>query len=115
MNDSINLHDLLSQSSSRRQQLAYFALLSLGIIESLTNGLIGVSGSQQMFFHAENCLFVHKHMRDRIADQIMSRGVQLPDLFEALPLDQAQREFQRELTAMHALCLSLLEEKRIAA
>lgn len=45
----------------------------------------------------------------------MSRGVQLTDLFDALPANEAQREFQRELTTMRLLCLSLLEEKRLAA
>jgi hypothetical protein len=30
-------------------------------------------------------------------DEIMSRGVQLPDLFEALSAEEAHREFQHEL------------------
>jgi hypothetical protein len=45
----------------------------------------------------------------------MSRGTQLPDLFEGLPSDQALREFQHELVAMRSLCLQLLENKRLVA
>ena len=44
----------------------------------------------------------------------MSHGM-TPDLFEALPTAEAQREFQRELTTMRALCLKLLEQKRLVA
>ena len=67
------------------------------------------------FLHAENCLFVQKNLKENIADQIMSHGVQLPDLFDVLPVEATQREFQRELTTMHSLCLKLIEDKRIAA
>ena len=42
-------------------------------------------------------------------------GVQLPDLFEALPPEEAQREFQRELAVMRALCLKLVEDQRLVA
>ena len=45
----------------------------------------------------------------------MSHGVQLPDIFDALPVEATQREFQRELTTMHSLCLKLIGDKRIAA
>jgi hypothetical protein len=41
----------------------------------------------------------------------MSRGVQLSDLFDALPATTAQREFQRELAKMQSLCLTLLEQR----
>ena len=43
---------------------------------------------------------------------VMSRGVQLPDLFESLPAEEAQREFLHELEQMRALCLQLLERER---
>ena len=45
----------------------------------------------------------------------MSRGVQLPDLFDSLPPLVAQREFQHELAKMRSLCLSLLEKKLATA
>ncbi len=115
MKDSINLQALLSQVSNKRQQVASFALLCLGIIESLTSGLMSVTDALRLFFHAENCSFVRKGLKEKIADQIMSHGVQLPDLFDALPAEEAQREFQRELIIVHSLCLKLLEDKQIAA
>ena len=115
MRNSINLRTLLSQAGDRDRQAASFALLCLGIIESLAGGLITVTDALRLFFNAENCLFVRKNLEQRIADHIMSRGVQLPDLFETLPLGEAQREFQHELASMHSLCLKLLEEKQIAA
>jgi len=40
----------------------------------------------------DNCLFVRKHLRNKIVDEIMSRGVQLTDLFDTLPAEEAQRE-----------------------
>ena len=45
----------------------------------------------------------------------MSRGVQLPDLFDVLPLADSQREFKRELALMRALCLRLLEQEKSVA
>jgi len=45
----------------------------------------------------------------------MSRGVQLPDVFEALPTEEAQQEFQRELAEMRSLSLKLLEDRQLAA
>ena len=97
------------------QRLALFALLTLGMLESLAHGLLSVTDALRVFFHAENCLFVRKHLRDKTADAVMSHGVQLPDLFEALPTAEAQREFQRELGTMRALCLKLLEQKQLVA
>lgn len=115
MRNRINLESLLSQAGDKDQQITSFALLCLGIIESLSSGLIGVKDSPTLFFHSENCLFVRKTLKEKIADQIMSHGVQLPDLFDSLPPLEAQREFQRELAKLHALCLRLHEGKRVAA
>jgi hypothetical protein len=116
MKKSMYLETLLTASEKTpRQQLALFALLTLGMIESLVNGLVSASDALRLFFHADNCLFVRKHFRDKIADKIMSHGVQLPDLFDALSAEEAQREFQRELATMRALCLKLLEKKRRVA
>jgi hypothetical protein len=112
----MSLQALLTASQEAPgQRGALFALLSLGIIESLTYGLLSVTDALRVFFHAENCLFIRKHLRDKTADAVMSHGVQLPDLFEALPPAEAQREFQRELATMRALCLKLLEQKQLVA
>lgn len=112
MNDKIYLKNVLSESSKVVvDQLELFALLNLGFLESLSNGLISASDAVRTFFHAENCLFVHQRLQNQVADEIMSRGVQLPDLFEVLPTNEAQREFQRELAKIRSLCLTLLEQK----
>jgi hypothetical protein len=45
----------------------------------------------------------------------MSLGVPLPDLFDILPAEEAQREFRNELGKIHSLCLKLIENKKVAA
>ena len=111
MKQRIDLHTLLSQAIDKDQQIASFTLLSLGVIESLVGGALTASGAVELFFHADNCLFVRKQLQQKAADEIMSRGVQLPDIFEALSAEEAQQECQRELTAMRLLCLKLLAEQ----
>jgi hypothetical protein len=116
MNHSMDLQSLLAASERiPPQSKTLFALLNLGIVESLANGLMSAADAPRLFYHADNCLFVRKRLRDKTADEIMSRGVQLPDLFEALPADEAQREFQHELASMRGLCLKLLEKKHRVA
>jgi hypothetical protein len=116
MHHRMSLQALLAASNeSPGQRLALFALLTLGIIESLAYGLLSVTDALRVFFHAENCLFIRKHLRDKTADAVMSHGVQLPDLFEALPRAEAHGEFQRELATMRSLCLKLLEQKQLVA
>ncbi len=115
MPSHIDLETLLSQAGDKREQLASFSLLCLGIIESLANGVISAGRAIPLFFHADNCLFVEKHLQDGVADEVMSHGVQLPDLYDALSAEQAQQEFQRELAAMHSLCLKLITDERAAA
>jgi hypothetical protein len=116
MHHNMSLQALLAVShESPGQRLALFALLTLGMLESLAHGLLSASDALRVFFHTENCLFVRKHLRDKTADAVMSHGVQLPDLFEALPTAEAQREFQRELATMRSLCLKLLEQKQLVA
>ncbi len=112
----MHLESLLTASGKRpEQQLAVFALINLGLIESLANGLVSASQAVRIYFNAENCLFVHNQLREKVADEIMSRGVQLPDLFDALPAEETHREFQRELAAMRTLCHKLLEDRKLVA
>jgi hypothetical protein len=116
MTNSMSLQTLLAAAGGTpAQQLVLFALLTLGIIESLANGLLSATHALRVFFHTENCLFVRKHLRDRTADAIMSHGVQLSDVFDVLSREEAHREFQRELATMRALCLKLLAEKQLIA
>ena len=116
MNDIISLKTLLLASGeTQAHQLTLFALLNLGIIESLANGLISATDALRVFYNGENCLFVRRQLREKTADEIMSRGVQLPDLFDVLPTEEAHREFQRELVTMRSLCLKLLEDQQLVA
>jgi len=112
MNNGMSLQTLLAAAGGTpAQQLMLFALLNLGMIEALVNGLLSATHALRVFFHTENCLFVRKYLRNTTADAIMSHGVQLPDLFDMLPGEEAHREFQRELATMRALCLKLLAGK----
>jgi len=108
----VELGSVLERPADR---LGVFALLGLGVAESLTSGLLSASDSVRSFFHADNCLFVRKRLRNKLADEIMSRGTQLPDIFDALPIEEAQREFQHEVAAIRSLCRQLLERKRSVA
>jgi hypothetical protein len=113
---TVRLDSLLGEAGRKaKERLALFALLNLGIVESLRSGLLTASDALRLFFHADNCLFVRRKLRDKTADRIMSHGVQLPDLFDVLPSEEAQREFQRELAAMQGMCFQLLEGRRKVA
>lgn len=89
--------------------------MKLGLTESLANGMISPDGAIRLFYNAENCLHVRKCLRQKIAAEVMSRGTQLPDLFEALPADEALRKFHHELATIRSLCLRLLEKKQVVA
>jgi len=91
------------------QQLRFFALLNLGMAQSLAGGIISAAEAIRLFYNVENCLYVRERFRNKHANAIMSRGVQLPDLFEALPAEEAAREFLSELETMRSLCMKLLQ------
>lgn len=110
------LEDLLSASGrDPSDRLALFALVNLGIVESLAHGRMAAAEAVRSFYHGENCLYVRKNLKDSSADRLMGRGVQLPDLFDALPAEEAQREYLRELASMRSICLDLLERGRRVA
>jgi len=116
MNEPMRLDELLVTTEGKREEcLALFSIINLGFIESLASGVLTASDAVRFLYSGENCLFVHKRIKDKIADQIMSHGVQLPDLFDALPAEEAFREFQLELGAMRALCLKILGTKKQVA
>jgi hypothetical protein len=103
---------LSATAGSHAQQRELFALLNLGLVQSLASGILSPTEAVERFYHAENCLYVQRHFRQKEANTIMSHGVQLPDLFEWLPAEEAQREFYHELETMRSLCLQLLEKRR---
>ena len=97
------------------QMLELFALLNLGLVQSLASGVLGPTEALHRFYHADNCLYVRKHLRNKEANAIMSHGVQLPDLFDCLPAEEAQRELYHELEMVRALCLQIIEKARSSA
>ena len=115
MHEVIRLESLLGGSNRQASPRALFAWINLGIIQSLASGIMSASDAIGVLYHAENCLFIRNHLKDRLADRLMSHGVQLADLFDAMPMEEAHRQFQHELEQMRALCLELLESERIAA
>ena len=46
-------------------QLEFFALLNLGLVQSLASGILGATEAIQRFYHADNCLYVRRQLRNR--------------------------------------------------
>ena len=107
--------DLATITAGQHQPLTLFAVTSLGIIESLVAGSLTPKQATTSFFHGKNIRFVKTKLRDDRANEIMGRGVQLADLFDAMSMEEAHREFQHELQAMKRLCNEVLEAERAAA
>ncbi len=93
-----------------RQPLATFVLLNLGLIDLLRSGAIEPDEGVVRFYHAQNRLYVRRKLKNELCDEIMGRGAQLPDLFDALSKFAARRQFTVELDRMRKLCLRLLED-----
>jgi len=107
---SQQLHIVFSEvTRGQTQQLQLFALLNLGIIQSLASGVLSATEAVQHFYHADNCLHIQEVFGDSVANSIMSHGVQLPDIFDCLSAEEAQREFLHELEIIRSLSLKLLE------
>jgi hypothetical protein len=103
---------LSEQRGSRAQQLEFFAIVNLGVVQSLASGALTPAEAVQRFYHAANCAHVRRMLRSREANDVMSRGVQLPDVFDALGAEEARREFYLELEAIRVLSLKLLAKGR---
>ena len=108
---SINIV-LSNLSGSPSQKLELFALVNLGLVQSLASGVLTPTEAIERFYYAENCLHVKSHYRKKEAQEIMSRGIQVADLFETLSPEQARREFYHELESMRTLCLKILGKGR---
>lgn len=107
----VQLRDLIAAAGGESvDRRAVFAFVSLGVVESLSNGSLSATDAVRSFFNAENCLYVRKALKQKLAARIMSHGVQLADLFDILPTEDAHREYLHELAAMRSLCLKLLED-----
>ena len=113
MNGGRTSQILLSEHrGSRTQQLEFFAIVNLDIVESLASGALAPADVVRCFYHAANLLYARRTLRSKDVDDVMSRGVQLPDLFDALGAAEAHREFCRELEAIRGLCLKRLAKVR---
>ena len=93
--------------------MALFAFLNLGLVQSLHSGALSPSEAIGRFYHADNCLYVRKHFQSREANMVMSHGVQLPDLFESLPAEEAQREFLHELEKIRGFVFAAIGARKI--
>ena len=93
MYESASSHSALRFQWQFHGGIGVVCILNLGLVQSLNSGALNPSEAIQCFYHADNCLYVREHFQSRAADAIMSRGVQLPDLFEHLPPEEAQRAF----------------------
>lgn len=108
---TFKLEKMLAQSGrSRKQKLAALATLNLGIIGALSSEAMELTEATVAFFNGENCLWVHRQLKCAAADEIMSRGVQLADLFDVLPPAKAKVEYFKELEAIRRLCVKLLRK-----
>ena len=87
--------NLATVTSSQDEPLALFAVTSLGIVESLACGSLTATQAIHSFFHRTNVRFVKSKLRDDRATQIMGRGVQLADLFKAMPVEERISNFSR--------------------
>jgi hypothetical protein len=106
---------LAAAGGDRAEELRLFSRLMLGVTEELDHGLMSASEAVRSVYNADNCLFVRKRFRKGLPDLIMSHGVQLPDLFDALPGEQAYREFKHELAKIRSLCLKILDGLPVVA
>jgi hypothetical protein len=100
--------ETLFDNLPKPQKLAMFAGLNLAILSSIDSKGEAIPSVTAGFYHAANCLYVKRSIKDKNANELMSRGVQLPDLFDALPRGQAEGELKREMNAMRAICYKLL-------
>lgn len=96
-----------SGAGSGKRFISVFALLNLGLgrTQSLAGGVMSSEDAIRLFYNADNCLYVRKHLKNKDADAMMRHGVQLPDLFNFLPAAEAHRELTHELEAIRSLCL----------
>lgn len=93
-----------------RQPLTTFVLLNLGLIDLLRSGEIKPVEGAARFYHAQNRLYVRSKLNNELCDEIMGRGAELPDLFDALSKSAARRQLTVELNRMRKLCFRLLAE-----
>jgi hypothetical protein len=103
----LDLQSILS-GLERPQKLAVFAGLNLAMLASIDSKGRALADVTAGFYNAANCLYVKRSIKHKNADELMSRGVQLLDLFAILPRRRAEAELKSEKNAMRAICYKLL-------
>lgn len=112
----LSLEDILSTTgvaAGLRREV--FAFVVLGVLDSLEKGLLSPDDASRTFFTFDNCQFVKTCLESAAAESIMGRGVQLADLFEALPEPEARRGFAAEINSIREECFRILERERCVA
>lgn len=97
------------------EQLEVFALLVIGLLDAVETGVLSPADAVAIFFHADNCRFVGASLTSADASEVMARGTQLADLFDALDPEEARRDCAAETAAMRARCLAVLDHERLVA
>jgi len=109
---TILLKDVFSQNPPMFHlggKLAQFVVLNLQLIQSLEEEKMTADGAVLFFYNADNCLYVKRIFKGNAdAQDLMARGIQLPDLFTVLPVAKARKEFRKELKIMRAASRRLL-------
>jgi hypothetical protein len=72
-----------------KREMVLFALIVLGSVEAIINELLSASDAVTILFNVENCLYIKKRLHNETSGEIMSSGVRLPDLFDALPTQES--------------------------
>jgi hypothetical protein len=109
------LEDLDTEAGRTTDELVrLFAITVMGVVGAVERGLWTADDAVREFFNAENCFFVENRLNSKIASEIMKRGVQLPDLFDALDPNSARCEFERELKKIRVLSECLLPSGPVA-
>ncbi len=112
----LSLDSLLPEAAGPEDRRAeVFALLALGVLDAIEAGALSPESARSHFFNAANCLFTRRTLNLPEVEEVMSRGVELPDLFDALPADTAAGEACAEVTLMRASCLRILTANRLVA
>lgn len=112
----IDLEGLLGAGAGvSMERREVFALIVLGLLDSIESGVLSCPEIVPLFFHAANSRYVENKLQCADALEVMGRGSQLPDLYDALDPNEAQRELAVEIAAMRALCLAMLGGGRLVA
>jgi len=112
----IVLERILGSATTRpEERREVFALIVLGLLDSLERDVLTAADLSFVFFNVGNCEFVAAHFDASDAEDVMARGVQLADLFDALDPDEARTEFAAEVIAIRNLCLAILGKERLVA